>query len=330
MPKTAIVVPCGSQPNKDWIYALEREAKLGNADVIIVDDTDGKLSELPKEWMVYGYQEQKNLLKELYDDFANMFHKCSACRVFGHILAYGMGYDFVIGLDNDCIVPFYFVKKHLAILNQPKGYGWVNPLGASGFFTRGYPYAMRKWPIKANMGLWDNVLDLNGRDRQPNEPRQVNVPGYNVTPTFMPFSGMNFALTRDVLLGFLFIPNFDYESEHFRRIDDIWGGYIFQHLLRKLRLGATYGQPIVFHDTVVDGKEDEKDEEAMYKNESEFIADVDTNMHDMYPTELTSDSNMPNLMLEFIKVWKTGNHSDNINSITRVLEWWEKIINKYK
>src|SRR5229473_4745884 len=133
--KIAIVVPAHIPPKKDWVYALEREAKLANADVFIVDDSNGGLGELPTSFKVYDYQAQEKFLGDLYEDFAKMFHKSSACRAFGHILAYKEGYDVVIGLDSDCIVPFHFVASHVSILSTNKAFGWTNPLGASGIYT---------------------------------------------------------------------------------------------------------------------------------------------------------------------------------------------------
>ncbi len=334
--KVAIVAPCHIPPTKDWIFALEREAKFGNADVIIVDDSNGKLGELPKDWKIYTYPDQKEFLEELYEDFAKMFHKSSACRVFGHIVAYASGYDFVIGLDSDCVVPFHFVSTHIGILNRKKAYGWTNPLGSSGFFSRGFPYSMRQWQVKANMGMWDNVLDLYGRDRQPNEPKRVNAPGYNMAIAPLPFSGMNFAITRDVLFGFLFLPNFtfneatqpitDSKQWKFSRHDDIWGGYIFQQLLRKLKFGTTFGQPVVFHDTVVVKEEDEAEEEAMYWFEDSFINIVDDTISEMLLTG--GETKITDYMISFINEWKTNNIGF-IDELTPAFEWWAKVINKY-
>lgn len=328
--KIAIVAPAHIPLTKDWIYSLEREAKIGGADVFIVDDSDGKLGDLPTDWVVFGYEKQKKFLGELYDEFAKVFHKSSACRIFGHIFAYAENYDIVIGLDSDCVVPFHFVSSHISILNNKKAYGWSNPLGTSGWYPRGYPYSMRNWPVKANMGMWENVLDLNGKDRKENEPKHLNVSGHNIAPAPIPFSGMNFALTRDVLFGFLFLPNFIYQEQtatavpktwEFRRIDDIWGGYIFQKLLRKLKMGVTYGQPIVFHDTVVVPAEDTAEEEAMYKYEDEFTQEVDNVVNAM----ILNPQDMTDAMRCFIDGWgDTGTYK-----MFSVLEWWGKVITKY-
>jgi len=321
--KIAICAPCHIPPTKDWIYALEREAKLGNADVFIIDDSDGKLGELPSNWRVYDYAKQKEFLGELYEDFATMFHKCSACRIFGHLVAYKENYDVIIGLDSDCVVPFFFVQSHLSILNTKKAYGWSNPLGGSGWFTRGYPYSMRDWRIIANMGMWDNVLDLNGKDRQKDEPKRINVVGSTIAPAPLPFSGMNFSMLREAIPGFLFLPNFKYQNNDFRRIDDVWGGYIFQSLMRKRREAVVYGQPIVFHDTIVVPAEDAAEEEAMYKWEDNFINTVD---HAMNFNTMVAPQFMPYFDLFSLFVNELKKQPSIFEALIPAMDWWLKAL----
>jgi hypothetical protein len=340
--KIAIVAPCHIPPSKDWISSLQREAKVGNADVFIVDDSNGKLGDLPPEWRVFMYADQREFLEELYEEFANIFHKSSACRVLGHIYAYAAGYDVVIGLDSDCIVPFNFVEDHLKSLNTKMNGGWINPLSGSGLYPRGFPYSMRNWKTVANMGMWENVLDLNGKDRNPHEPKRIATAKFNA-PAPIPFSGMNFAITKEALFGFLFLPNFEYVERpamvdgkevnyrwQFRRIDDIWGGYIFQKLLNKLRLGVTYGMPVVWHDTVVIAAEDAAEEEAMYKYEDEFMAVVDSLTHftAIDDERLPVDINI--LMIQFIEEWKKYiDQGKTFFDLNPAFEWWAKVIKKY-
>ena len=164
--RTLIVAPAHIQPSETWVKNLEREREAASSeshqvDVLIVDDSDGKIT-MPENWRVFDYQKQKEYLGDLYETFAERFHKSSACRNFGHIVAYREKYDVVIGLDSDCVVPFNFVSDHVSRLNIPGGYGWTNPIAGTGMYSRGYPYSQRNWRIVANMGLWENVLDING------------------------------------------------------------------------------------------------------------------------------------------------------------------------
>ena len=334
--KIAIVAPAHIPLTREWIDALEREVKFSKEEVsiFIVDDSDGNLGDMPKEWNIYGYDKQKEFLGELYEDFAKTFHKSSACRVFGHIVAYTMGYDIIIGLDSDCIAPTHFIEDHLSTLNTNRNHGWTNPLSGSGLYPRGFPYSMRNWKTVANMGMWDNVLDLNGKDRKPNELRRISAGKWNA-PAPLPFSGMNFAITRDAIFGFLFLPNFNYNEAvqpitdskqwKFRRIDDIWGGYIFQKLLHKLHLGVTYGTPIVYHDTVVIGSEDEAEEEAMYEFEDAFISEVDAICEGLPSDAKTVEE----LMVLFISTYHQHLISEQFAELQPAFNWWFKVIQKH-
>lgn len=325
--KIAIVVPAHIPLTETFVDALKREARHSDADVFIVDDSNGNLNEMsfPADWKVFDYKKQEEFLEELYEDFAKIFHKSSACKNFGHIWAYANGYDVIIGLDSDCIVPLHFVEDHLATLNTERNSGWANPLAGSRLYPRGFPYSIRNWKTVGNMGMWDNVLDMNGKDRFKSEPKRINVGKYNAVAP-IPFSGMNFAIVREAIFGFLFLPNFNFETANitephkFRRIDDIWGGYIFQKLLNKLHLGVTYGQPIVYHDTVVIAHEDAKEEEAMYKFEDSFIENVDFVISQIF------QKNLNDSMSEFCVRW---DHGKEFKGLIPAFDWWRKVIEKY-
>lgn len=326
---TAIVVPCHIPPSELWITALKKEAEKSDAKVIIVDDSDGNLGQLPEEWDIYDYRRQEEFLGDLYSFFAETFHKSSACRIFGHIVAYRDQYDVVIGLDSDCIVPEGFVARHLFAM-RTTGFGWNNPLSHVGRYSRGYPYSQRLWPVVANMGLWENVLDINGKDRMADEPKH---PGTQDNASYMvngftPFSGMNFAIKREAVFGFLFLPNFDYGESEFRRIDDVWGGYIFQKLIRLKRQAMTYGAPVVFHDTVVNAAEDQAEEAAMYKHEDHFIYTVDdcfaTGREDAYASESYGD-----LFRDFTRqLYIKGTEPTNL--LLPAMTWWGEVSKIYE
>ena len=142
----------------------------------------------------------------------------------------------------------------------------------------------------------------------------------------IPFSGMNFAITREALPGFLFIPNFDYKKDRFRRIDDIWGGYIFQKLAHQLKHGITYGWPIVNHITEVDAKADAKEEEGMYIWEDNFLDSIDMMMFMVklwYPKE--KDYTM---LYKHLLEFKT-HLSPEFNNLIPIIEWWVEAWEKY-
>lgn len=323
--KVAIVVPCHIPPTEGWIRSLKREATTAKADVIIVDDSDGNLGELPNEWEILDYKAQKRFLGDLYDEFDTMFHKSSACRVVGHLYAYSKGFDVIIGLDSDCIVKMNFVRDHLLLMGNKYGCGWFNPIGYPTY-PRGYPYSQREWELVANMGLWENVLDINGKDRKENEPTSIRLMGQTVPTGYFPFSGMNFALSRAAVLGFLFLPNFTEGEDSFRRIDDIWGGYIFEKLMQIKHQAASLGYPIVFHDTIVVPEEDAKEEAAMYKNEDSFIYSVNRAIDNMIND--VPETSIEELWERFVISFERYT-TDKFRPLLRSMNWWVKALKKY-
>lgn len=271
--KVAIVAPVHIQPSEKWINALNAACNL--ATIIIVDDSDGKVR-LPATWDVYDYQRQREEMgDELYAQF-EQFHKSSACKNFGTWIAYHRGFDPIIVIDSDCIIPPDFVGKHIEQLFMHAGQGWSNPLEGTGLYSRGYPYQMRGLQKWAHMGLWTNELDLYGTDRLhtpifAREPASLKT----INAQFFPLSGMNVSFRRDAIPQMLFLPNFEYEGMRFSRHDDIWGGYIFQKICQMNNKALSYGEPFVYHDTVVIPEDDAQEEKAMIKWEDEFYNDVD-------------------------------------------------------
>lgn len=311
--KVSIVSPLHIQPSKEWITALDNEAKISGADVIIVHDSwkIQKMKGLPKSWKVFTYTEQlKYFGKDLYSMF-KQFHKSSSIKNFGMIYSYREKYDVCIVIDSDCIVQPDFVALHLAALEIP-GDGWQNPIPETGLYSRGFPYSKRKQEKWCHMGLWTNELDLYGKDRIDNDniPKELKIShAYNHVPGFIPLSGMNVSFKREALPYMLFLPNFTTDTgEKFIRHDDIWGGYIFQKIAKSMNKSISYGLPIVYHDTVVDPVADAIEEEPMYKYEDEFIDMVDEAIHN--PADLDAQQE-----LELVKIYCRANSTfENLES----------------
>ena len=271
--KTAIVAPVHIQVSEKWINAL----LASGADVIIVDDSNGKVK-LPSEFNVCHYAWQlKTLGTQMYRKFEQFQHS-SACKNFGTLLAYKEGYDTIIVIDSDCIIPPNFVRDHQQALDLKRDQ-WANPLEGMSWHSRGYPMHLRQVENWANMGLWTNELDLYGSDRvaalpnlPPSEPKRNS---RRVAP-FFPLSGMNVAFKRGAIPYMLFLPNFHTDTgEKFIRHDDIWGGYIFQKAAQAHHKVLTFGGPNVFHDTIVNPYEDAAEEVPMLKYEKEYYRAID-------------------------------------------------------
>lgn len=269
--KVAIVAAVHIQPSELWIKALNYVSK--SATIIIVDDSDGAVT-LPENWDVYGYDRQREVLGDLYSQF-EMFHKSAACKTFGLWLAYQRGFDPIIVIDSDCVIPPDFVAQHIEKLLS-YGDGWENPLKGTGFYSRGFPYHERNKPLWAHMGLWENELDLYGTDRiGKTPPAMPPFVAQASTGALFPLSGMNVAFRNDAAPFMMFLPNFAFNEEQFTRHDDIWGGYIFQKIARAKGFALSYGGPNVFHETVVIPEEDAAAEVSMIKYERDFYRMID-------------------------------------------------------
>lgn len=261
--KIAITTPIPSNPTKKFLDALPKQY-----DLIVIDDSNGKIS-LPnrKNIFIYDYADQKKILGKYYDEYTT-FHHSAACRNLAHFLAFKKGYDIVIALDYDCVVPRTFIKDQSKVYDREQVVGyqtntdWVNPLENTEWFTRGFPYSIRseykngrekiiKNPhIVLNMGLWKNVVDINAIDKVlVRPPKQFKLHrDYTAPLGFIPLCGMNNSFLREAVPAYFFLPNFQIGNWTVSRHDDIWGGYIFQKLVKKNSHLVTYGKPIVYHE----------------------------------------------------------------------------------
>ena len=142
---------------------------------------------------------------------------------------------------------------------------------------------------------------------------------------------MNFILYREALSGFLFLPNFNSYDTAFRRIDDVWGGYIFQKLAQKKHQAISYGQPIVEHVTKINAIADTDEERAMYKYEDEFIETVDNAIKEMHCTANNSYSALYEEFVKYFEYWR-GTSFDRapFKNLSPAMQWWLDAWRKYE
>jgi hypothetical protein len=255
----AVVIPIPNDP--DWSIFDQISAEIP---IIVVDDSDGRLSPTSRpNVQFFDSAAQRKVMGEHY---AAIPHKSAACRNFGHYLAYREGFDCVIALDYDCRPRPGWLDDHLSGLRErdaaPALAGrWINTIEAPGFYSRGFPYEFRNaenapaevvasGEVKLNMGVWDNVLDLNGIDKLQREPPRD--PGLRGSANYValgnvPLCGMNTAFRRELVPGYFFLPDVWVDGWQLSRHDDIWGGYILKKLMDIRGDLLTYGRPIVEH-----------------------------------------------------------------------------------
>ncbi len=258
--KVAVVIPMPNDPDWGLFDDLSQDIT-----VIVPDDSDGNLTMPDRDNVIfYDYDAQREVMGTNWDAIP---HKSAACRNFGHVLAYREGYDVIIALDYDCRVRSGWLQTHLesltTVTNAPALRGeWINSITAKGFYARGYPYEYRtpdrsrveetvaSGPVKINMGVWDNVLDLNGVDKLPSEPPYD--PGLygeenRIALGNIPVCGMNTAFTADLVPAYFFLPDLWVDGWQLSRHDDIWGGYVVKKLMDIRGDLFSFGRPIVEH-----------------------------------------------------------------------------------
>jgi hypothetical protein len=295
-PRVAVVMPIPNDP--DWTIFEELSEDVP---IIVCDDSDGKLAPPPRRNVqYYDYTAQRKLMGDHYDAIP---HKSAACRNFGHVVAYREGYDVIIALDYDCRTRAGWLEAHLAALqpvtNAPALRGaWINSVEQPGFYARGFPYEYRNaeaaavvettasGAVKLNMGVWDNVLDLNGIDKIQAEPPYD--PGLRGDRNYValgniPVCGMNTAFAADLTPAYYFLPDISIEGWQLSRHDDIWGGYIVKKLMDKRGDLFSYGRPIVEHTRQSNMNRVIMMEHYMHLMAREFYAIVDAAMDTVKP-----------------------------------------------
>jgi hypothetical protein len=270
--------------------------------IIVCDDSNGQLSPPPRRNVrVFDYAAQALIMG---DHHAAIPHKCSACRNFGHYLAYSEGYDVIIALDYDCRTRLRWLEQHLEalgdIVDAPALRGrWLNTIEQPGVYARGFPYEYRNQEtaacvsemtatgeVKLNMGVWDNVLDLNGIDKLKREPPPE--PGLRgernyVALGMIPLCGMNTAFRAELTPAYFFLPDVWIEGWQLSRHDDIWGGYVLERLMQKRGDLTRFGRPVVEHTRQTNLQRVVVLEHYMHLLSGEFYALVDAAIEEVRP-----------------------------------------------
>ncbi len=257
----AVVIPIPNDP--DWSIFDELSEDIP---IIVCDDSDGKLAPAPRRNVrFFDYAAQQAVMGKHWSAIP---HRSAACRNFGHFLAYREGFDTIVALDYDCRTRSGWLAEHLRSLGARadalalRG-TWINTVQQPGFYARGYPYDYRNaeaarvdqvvatGDVKLNVGVWDNVVDLNGIDKlQADPPSHPGLlPGEHnaIALGNIPLCGMNTAFRAELTPAYFFLPDIWIEGWQLSRHDDIWGGYILKRLMDLRGDLVSFGRPVVEH-----------------------------------------------------------------------------------
>jgi hypothetical protein len=216
---------------------------------------------IPVDWIIVHDREQAPISVEEPDDDdvfrrgalsrpkieANLIHpdpllygeKTSAIRQAGLDYAYLSGYDYVLTVDDDCVLPDDWAESHRRALDSVVGRVWNTVPGA---VIRGVPNS-HVLPVGISHGLWSGVLDYPAWYQLKANPGFVTTEDKGWSPIAAPFPmcGMNVGFRREVLPAVYF-------QHKFLRHDDIFAGWFAQKVLGDFNFGFMNGSAVVRHE----------------------------------------------------------------------------------
>src|SRR5574337_417243 len=267
---TAVVVPSNRKITSEFLRDIPKHCLIyivnDSIEDIPIDNPDNR------DIIRIRYEDHQKIIPDetLLKDFMTI--RSAGCRNIGILQAYRDGADLIINLDDDLIVGENTISGYEEILlnsncvkaeHVKSNKKWFNTLGESEWFARGVPYEERigyQWQPGASwdhfsivhMGLWEGVVDLNGIDKlildakKPPEQTPFNDGVYYTTNQYIPLCAMNCGAVREAAMALLQVPmGYQFYSRYrLFRIEDIWGGYIWQSLFPNT---VTFGGPSVKH-----------------------------------------------------------------------------------
>jgi hypothetical protein len=194
---------------------------------------------------------------------------CIMRRNIGFLEAYKLGADIVASIDDDNI-PYedwgkdLIVGKDIEVGLYNCDVGILDPMQLTNhpeLWHRGYPidrlYERKKVnylekvirKVLFQVSLWKGDPDVDALCRLMYKPTdlQLTVREKFSSNNFIPFNSQNTFIDRSALSSYMVLP-------YVGRSDDIWGGYIAQHLLNT--------RPVFTHPTVYQKRNDQ----SIYKN----------------------------------------------------------------
>ena len=268
------IKPCIVIPSNKEIF-FEYLPSQAEADIVVVFDGENLPDPLKEKYnrpgvIVYTDKEQDEILG---DKAWVIKRRTAGVRNFGLYMAWKLGYKVVITTDDDCVLPPDFITQHLKNLYEPLrsfryALGtWYNTLQSEEWFPRGFPYEMRPLykgtetkelqfasfhnKVVCSMGLWRSVVDFNGLDKfgVSGLPHEVSSTEPTLILSHFPLCSMNSAVRREATIGLYNVAMGHDICPGYKlfRLEDIWGGYIFQKVAMSLGDWMVVGDPVVEH-----------------------------------------------------------------------------------
>lgn len=247
--KAVVVVPTAREASLTGFLEAWRD-ELADATVLVVED--GPERTFSATGANVRHFAWCDIAEELGD--ATWIIPCgSGCvRSFGCWVAYGMGPDMIVSLDDDVRPdPAHpgFLDAHWARLQGASDPAWVSTLDAAS--PRGMPYftTSRELPVVLNHGLWSGVPDFDGPTQLLASRVEISGKWSDRTiprGTYFPMCSMNIAWRPEFTAAMYFLlmgPDY-----HYDRFGDIWGGVLAKRVADHLGLAINSGSPGILHE----------------------------------------------------------------------------------
>jgi reversibly glycosylated polypeptide / UDP-arabinopyranose mutase len=258
--KTFIVVPTIRENSINEFLLKWNLIDDENTRFVIVEDNPTKTFKVIEEDVIHVSWEEID--RELGDKAWIIPRRTDCVRSFGFYLAWKMGADCVISLDDDCL-PVYsehdltvidsvkrFLCSHQSKLNN-ETYTMAWEPTTSGVMMRGMPYLnqSRRYETIISHGLWHGIEDYDAITQlylnRPVKDQTLLVNKMIPKGYYYQLCGMNVSFKREALpMMYFLLMGKDYP---FDRWGDIWCGIFSKKIADHLNYGVKSGEPYINH-----------------------------------------------------------------------------------
>ncbi len=230
--------------------------------IIVVEDNPYKTFKLPDWVLHFSWAEME---ADLRDDAWIIPRRTSAVRNYGFLRALRYVPDMIVTLDDDCrpSCSTFLLEHHQLLFDSPcETEPLFDTLALSAraswddMRARGYPVERARMATGLNVGLWSDVLDLDGVTQiERQNPRGfVQYPVNLQVPVgvLFPMCSMNLAFRPEITVAMYQMPMG--QGQPFHRFEDIWCGWIAKKALDGCGYGVRVGSPSVRHIRASDPK----------------------------------------------------------------------------
>ena len=246
--RPAVVIYTKNYVDPTFLYGLSLDVP-----VVVVDGSGGKIRVNRLNTTVYSKQDISLILgKSKFQYIPN-----SSMIGFAAAQAAKEGYDPIITVEDNCVIPKSFVEFYIKALTEgpqnliETNQDFLNTIGLDNFFPRDFPFTLRvapMWEAKpvssedrhviAHMGLWRGILDAAPTNKKlPDRVAYRNYSAY--TNGIIPISFANFAVRQEAIACMMPI------SISNNKASDVLAGIVAQRIISKTKYLVTVGKPTV-------------------------------------------------------------------------------------